>query len=244
MSADPPLTVAIEGRSSARDYAGGPVSTAALGELLYRAARVRSLITIPVAEGTAPDGGEEPQLSDRPYPGGGACYELELYVLISQCAGLPAGTYHYDPLGHRLEPVSADPASVESLRRCARTAVGADDSPPVLLTIAARFRRLSWKYEGVAYSLALMDVGVLIQTLYLVCTGMGLAPCAIGSVQADAAARAFGTDWRIEPSIAQFAVGSDPRTPGKPPGRRPANDADWHDRARALLPADSDTTNS
>ena len=39
----------------------------------------------------------------RPYRGGGALHELELYVAVNACDGMAPGLYHYDPLPHRLE---------------------------------------------------------------------------------------------------------------------------------------------
>jgi SagB-type dehydrogenase family enzyme len=236
--ADPPLTVAIEGRRSVRRYAAAAMTAAELGELLYRTARVRSMMTPAAGGHEHADAGDAPtaggELSDRPYPSGGACYELELYVTVGNCAGLPAGVYHYDPLGHRLEPVSSDPGTVHELLSGARVAAAMDDLPPVLITMTARFRRLSWKYEGLAYRLVLMHVGVLIQNLYLVCTAMRLAPCALGSVSIDTAARAFGTDWRIEPCVGQFIVGREPGDYNGDIGRRwNVNDAEWADLARA-----------
>jgi SagB-type dehydrogenase family enzyme len=221
-----------------RRYAAAAMTVAELGELLYRTARVRSMITLAAGgygdadDGDTPAAGDE--LSDRPYPSGGAGYELELYVTVGNCAGLPAGVYHYDPFGHRLEPVSSDPGTVNELLNGARVAAAMDDLPPVLITMTARFRRLSWKYEGLAYRLVLMHVGVLIQNLYLVCTAMRLAPCALGSVSIDTAARAFGTDWRIEPCVGQFIVGREPGGYDGDIGRRwNVNDAEWADLARA-----------
>jgi SagB-type dehydrogenase family enzyme len=149
--------------------------------------------------------------------------------------------YHYDPLGHRLEHVRADRAAVDELLGCARVAAAMDDPPQVLISMTARFRRLGWKYEGLAYRLVLMHVGVLIQSLYLVCTAMRLAPCAVGSVSIAAAAHAFGTDWRVEPCVGQFIIGRDPDASVRDTSRwRKVNDAEWADFARAALrlPAD------
>lgn len=206
---DPPVVVAMERRRSARRYGESPVTAVQLGELLFRTARVRSLIS------AAPDGIGPPDVpatgtpySDRPYPSGGACYELELYLTVSNCLGLAAGVYHYDPLGHRLEPVSADRAAADELLSAARMSAALDGPAQVLISMTARFRRLSWRYEGLAYRLVLMHVGVLMQNLYLACAAMGLAPCALDAVDIDVAARAFGTDWRTEPCVGQFLVGS------------------------------------
>jgi SagB-type dehydrogenase family enzyme len=256
-AADPALAVAMEGRRSMRVYGPEPVTAAELGAVLYRTARVRSLITPPagVGDAAAGDGGGDagagvgdagggggdagvgdPRLSDRPYPGGGACYELELYVTVGRCEGIAPAVYHYDPLGHRLELVNSDRAVVDELLDSAGQIAVMDVPPPVLITLTARFRRLTWKYEGMAYAVALMNVGVLIQSLYLVCTAMNLAPCALGSVRIDATARAFGTDWRLEPTMGQLMLGRFPDSHGGYAGRwEQVNDAEWADLARAWL---------
>ena len=53
---------------------------------------------------------------------------------------------------------------------------------------------MSWKYASIAHALTLKNVGVLQQTLYLVATAMGLAPCALGGYS-DTFATAAGTDY-------------------------------------------------
>lgn len=208
---DPPVVVAMEGRRSARRYAGSPVTAVQLGDLLYRTARVRSLVTATAGGHYPPDGpAMGTPYSSRPYPSGGACYELELYLTVGNCAGLARGIYHYDPLGHRLEPVSAERGAADELLSAARMTAALDGPAQVLISMTARFRRLSWRYEGLAYRLVLMHVGVLMQNLYIVCAAMGLAPCALDAVDIDVAARAFGTDWRTEPCVGQFLVGGKP----------------------------------
>ena len=63
------------------------------------------------------------------------------------------------------------------------------DSLQVLIIIAARFRRIAWKYASIAYALTLKHVGVLTQTMYLVATAMDLAPCGVGVGDSDLFAR-------------------------------------------------------
>jgi len=75
------------------------------------------------------------------------------------------------------------------------------------ITIAARFGRISWKYSSIAYSLILKDVGVLIQTLYLMATDLGLSGCAIGIVNIDLFAKMTGIEFHVEGPIAQLAIG-------------------------------------
>ena len=81
----------------------------------------------------------------------------------------------------------------------------------ILLVLAARFARVSWKYSAIAYALTLKNVGVLYQTMYLAATAMGLAPCAVGCGNADLFARAAGTDYYAETSVGEFLLGSKPR---------------------------------
>ena len=235
LAADPPLAIAMEGRRSVRAHGAEPVTADELGDLLYRTARVRALVTPGDQE---PQEGRDPRLSDRPYPGGGACYELEVYVTVGRCTGLARGVYHYDPFGHRLEPVDADAAVIDGLLSNAAERAMMDVAPQLLITLTARFRRISWKYEGLAYATVLKDVGVLFQSLYLVCTAMRLAPCALGAVRADATARALRTDWLLEPTVGQFILGRPPDAPAEYGWRwQPVNDAQWPDRARARLRA-------
>ena len=53
----------------------------------------------------------------------------------------------------------------------------------------------------------LKDAGGLLQTMYLVATGMGLAPCAIGGGNAECSAAAAGTAFWEESSVADFMLG-------------------------------------
>ncbi|MFC5832028.1 SagB/ThcOx family dehydrogenase [Nonomuraea insulae] len=197
LEAGPPFGAVLESRRSVRAY-GPPPTIADLGELLYRSARVKSL-----AEPTA----AEPYASSvRPYPGGGAAYELELYLLVRRCDSLDGGLYHYDPLGHRLTELEHRPGEAEATLARARQAAGGV-APDVLIIITARFRRLSWKYAGMAYATLLKNVGVLYQTFYLVATAMGLAPCGLGNGDSDLSARLLGLDWAEESSVGEFLIG-------------------------------------
>jgi SagB-type dehydrogenase family enzyme len=84
----------------------------------------------------------------------------------------------------------------------------------MLIILSARFSRLFWRYESVGYALLLKDVGVLLQTMYLVATAMGLAPCALGSGDSDCFARATGLDFREESSVGEFLLGGALETGG------------------------------
>jgi len=198
---DPPFTQVVEERRSVRATASEPLSLDELGEFLYRTARVRrqrrATPSLPY------------ETTSRPYPSGGACYPLEVYLAVSRCTGLARGLYHYDPRGHRLHPVAGGEVHIDDLLRDTRQPLGA--VPPVLVMLSARFGRITWKYRAMAYSVLLKDVGVLLQTMYLVATAMRLAPCAVGSGDAERSARALGTRFEEESSVGELLLG---RLPG------------------------------
>ena len=85
--------------------------------------------------------------------------------------------------------------------------MGASAAPQILITMAARFGRVSWKYSAIAYSLILKDVGVLTQTFYMMATEMGLGGCAIGSININLFAKMTGIAFYVEGPVGQFAIG-------------------------------------
>jgi len=62
-------------------------------------------------------------------------------------------------------PIAARAHELEAMLTAAEFAWTAPAPPQILITIAARFGRVSWKYSSIAY-VVLKDVGVLIQTFY------------------------------------------------------------------------------
>ena len=140
---------------------------------------------------------------------GGGLYELDLYAAIQACNHLVPGLYHYDPAGHRLIRLRGSTPDVSALLRDAAESTGTpEDTLQVLLILAARFPRVAWKYESIAYALTLKHVGVLYQTMYLTATAMGLAPCAVGVGDSELFARASGLDPLAEPAVGEFLLGS------------------------------------
>ena len=125
---------------------------------------------------------------------------------MDRCAGLLSGVYHYDPLAHALEPLAAASAASETALRLAHGANGGFVRPSILLVVTARFRRVSWKYKSIAYATILKNVGALYQTMYLVATAMGLAPCAIGSGNSDLFSEVLGNEYLEEGAVGEFML--------------------------------------
>src|SRR6185295_16230035 len=126
-----------------------PITLAELARFLDSAARVLSEWNS-VANF---EGGAEVSYSARPYPSAGSAYELELYLAVSNCEGLARGLYHYDAGGHVLVEIGVSAQQLQALSAAAEFAMDASGPPQVLITIAARFARISWKYSSIAYSL-------------------------------------------------------------------------------------------
>nr|WP_198428562.1 SagB family peptide dehydrogenase [Nocardia bovistercoris] len=200
---DPSLTAVIEDRISTRAFDdNAPMTVAQLGELLYRTARskgVRSEVD-----------GEE--LVAKPYPSGGSVYELELYPVVRNVAGLAPGMYHYDSHDHVLRPVAAaDSTAVAKLVKSTSATLADGAEPQVLIVMGARSGRIMWTYEQVSYAVILKHVGVLMQTVYLVATAMGLGACAQGFGDTAAFVTAAGVDELEECSVGSIIVGSPAR---------------------------------
>ncbi len=194
---DRPFTSVLEERKSKRAHSERPISARQLGEFLYRAARSRHVYK-----------SERGELGSRPYPGGGAIYELEIYAVVNSCRGVAAGLYHYRPDAHQLSRLSGQTPQVERLLEYARHTSQQPRRPQVLFVVTARFGRVMWKYQSMAYALVLKDVGALYQTMYLVGEAMGLAACALGGGDSDLFAQAAGLDYYAESSVGEFILGS------------------------------------
>ena len=122
-----PLSVeeAIGGRRSVREYRHGALTLAELGQVLW------------AAQGMTGGG-------HRSVPSAGALYPLEIYAVVGEVEGLPAGVYRYHPARHRLSMVGAGDKRAE-------VAAAALDQQWIseaqaCLVIAAVYQRTTTKY--------------------------------------------------------------------------------------------------
>jgi SagB-type dehydrogenase family enzyme len=194
----------LRDRHSVRDFDDAhPLTLAELARFLDTTARVLSEWK---SEANF-EGIPEIAYSTRPYPSAGSAYELELYLAVSNCEGLANGLYHYDAGGHALVAIEVAAQQLRAFIAAAEFAMDASGPPQVLITISARFGRISWKYSSIAYALILKNVGTLIQTFYLAATDMGLGGCAIGTTNIDLFAKMTGLEFHVEGPVGQFAFG-------------------------------------
>jgi len=192
-----PIGQVFAQRKSIREHGKRPITIQQLGEFLYHAARVKKIYMH-----------NEEEFTSRPYPGGGARYELEIYLVVHACEGLEQGVYHYHPGDHQLCIVSPLNKDAEKLLAGSKRSTGKEEYPQILFVFGARFQRVAWKYQSMAYALMLKNTGILYQTFYLVATAMGLAPCGVGAGDSDLFCKVFGTDYLKESSIGEFMLGS------------------------------------
>lgn len=195
-----PFSRVTEARRSVRTRGEQPLSAAQLGEFLYRAARVKEV------HPASREHGSPYEASIRPCASGGAMHELDLYITLSRCAGIEPGLYRYDPLAHELEHVADLGPRQKRLLADACVSSGLDTPPDVLITLAARFQRVAWKYQSMAYAVTLKNTGALYQQMYLVATAINLAPCGLGGGDSDLFAEAAGLDYYAETSVGEFML--------------------------------------
>lgn len=182
---DPSLTQVLESRRSLRTPAA-QLNLARLSEFLYRTAR-------------EVDG-------RRPYPTGGNRRELELYLNLFGCPGIDDGLYRYSPQRHGLERLEAPPRRRLGHSQATARSCAASGLPKAAILFASRFQRVSARYRSIAYALTLKHVGVLMQTMYLVATAMGLAGCAVGTGDTQSFEELTGLPFLEESAVGEFAL--------------------------------------
>lgn len=198
---DPTVTEAIEVSGSRGDYSADPVSVDQLGELLFRVSRVRWAGTTPVPGGTGR------AAADRPRQLTGGLFELDLYLSLDRCTGLPRGSYHYDADRHSLTLVNDSEAELAELLDLAGVAAGSTRRPPVLVTITTRMAKLAWMMDGLAYATTVRHVGALQQTLHMVATAMGLASRALAVSDGAIVDAALRLRFPVTVTVGELLVG-------------------------------------
>ncbi len=160
------LDSALAARRSVREFKPTPLTLAEAGQLLWAAQGV-----------TSPDGG-------RTAPSAGALYPLEIHLVAGNVEGLAPGVYRYDPKRHQLIPV----ADGDRRRKLADAALDQDwmVEAPALIAINAIYSRTSRKYGERAERYVHMEVGHVVENIYLEATALGLGTCMVGAFDDDA----------------------------------------------------------
>lgn len=155
-------------------------------------------------------GSPTPGTVRRPYPSGGALHSLEVYPVVPPGAvtGLDAGVYHYSAANHVLEHLAIDDAAWRLWMPGARAMALLQGAEPILLLVTSRLGRVQAGYRDIAYRLVLVELGCLMQTVYLVAQDLGLGACALGGVEyGQRLAELGGFDVLDEPLVGEMMVG-------------------------------------
>lgn len=198
---DPPFAAVVESRRSQRDFRGRMLSAGELGEFLWRVAGVREVNYKAGVDGSVRT------TTRRSYPSSGACYALEVYVLIAHCVGIRPGMYWYNSMDHVLCRVSHMGCPEREMANDAARRMGIDTEVPLLILLAAKFERIMRRYHGIAYSLLLKDVGCLMQAMYLSAAAMDLSACAIGTGNSRLFSLVIGAEECVLTTVGEFALG-------------------------------------
>ncbi|MDP4893657.1 SagB family peptide dehydrogenase [Cypionkella sp.] len=196
---DPTLSQTIEARVSVRPGARRPLNLQELGLFLWRTARITRIFDGGIGEFTA-----------RPYPSGGGSYEQDVWITAREVVGLMPGFYFYAAATHELLLVRPWNTDCEALIAQAVTAMAETTIPDAVLTLGARFQRVSWKYSGMAYATQLKNTGAIYMAFYMAATAMGLSPCGLGLGSIETFRRLTGSRIEVEGSIGEFALSGPP----------------------------------
>jgi SagB-type dehydrogenase family enzyme len=160
------LDAALAARRSVREFKSTPLRLAEAAQLLWAAQGM-----------TSRDGG-------RTAPSAGALYPLEIHLVAGSVEELAPGVYRYDPKRHQLAPLVAG----DRRQELADAALDQDwmAEAPAMIAIAAVYSRTSRKYGERAERYVHMEVGHVVQNIYLEATALGLGTCMVGAFEDDA----------------------------------------------------------
>ncbi|WP_048601943.1 SagB/ThcOx family dehydrogenase [Rubeoparvulum massiliense] len=150
--------------------------------------------------------GMDDPLYTRSYPSAGGLYPIDCYVISQYEMDLvPAGVYHYDVKGHRLECLQRGDVSKEipSLTNYTKEV----ENAALLILMTATFPRLSYKYGERGYRFALLEAGHMAQNLYLSATALDIGCMALGGFYDDGCNQLLDVDGINESVIYMLAVG-------------------------------------
>ncbi len=196
-----PLDDLCTRRVTCRNYdTSRALDAASFGAVLFRAFGARAV------DDYAPG----VKLLKKSAPSAGGLHPIGAYVLVRQVEGIAPGLYHYHPVAHALEALTA--LSEPDAAALALRALGGQTyfaEAHAVIALAGRFRRNFWKYRNhaKAYRSVILDAGHLSQILYLAATELGLGAFITAGVNELDIEHAFDLDPMEEGVIAACGFG-------------------------------------
>lgn len=146
----------------------------------------------------------------RTVPAGGARHPFETYLLVRQVEGLVPGMYHYLPMTHQLELLSAQEDPQALLDFAEESLCGQRWAAKANVVFYWSFvpYRSEWRYGIFAHKLIMADMGHVGENLYLACAALGLGTCGIGAYDQALCDKAFQLDGEEEYMVYTQTVGT------------------------------------
>ena len=146
----------------------------------------------------------------RTVPAGGARHPFETYLLVRQVEGLVPGMYHYLPMTHQLELLSAQEDPQALLDFAEESLCGQHWAAKANVVFYWSFvpYRSEWRYGIFAHKLIMADMGHVGENLYLACAALGLGTCGIGAYDQALCDKAFQLDGEEEYTVYTQTVGT------------------------------------
>ncbi len=146
----------------------------------------------------------------RTVPAGGARHPFETYLLVRQVEGLVPGMYHYLPMTHQLELLSAQEDPQALLDFAEESLCGQRWAAKANVVFYWSFvpYRSEWRYGIFAHKLIMADVGHVGENLYLACAALGLGTCGIGAYDQALCDKTFRLDGEEEFVVYAETVGT------------------------------------
>jgi SagB-type dehydrogenase family enzyme len=180
-------------RRSVRHYGTKPMTTAALSQLLWSTHGVT---------------GHAGKRELRNAPSAGACYPIDVYVVVNSVKSVEPGLYRYITEDHALLLLRPGDVGAEVARAALGQTMCRTASVTLLWTCV--FPRTTGRYGERGLRYVFMDAGHVGQNTYLAAGALGFGCCTIGAFDDDAMNRVVGVDGKVEAVVYGAAIGPHP----------------------------------
>lgn len=190
----------LEDRRTDYNYSGESMTLAELSTMLHHAAGVKG-------SGIAYNVRDFPK---RRFPSAGGLQPVDIMLAINDVEGVEKGMYYFDPVNHCLRRVDRG-----NLRgKILESTIFAEWMfyAPVVAFLTHDMARVRWKYGTRGYRFMHVDLGVMVQSLYLVGTALDFSTCAVAAFDDQAANKLLRLDGRERFVSLLFAFGPSPRS--------------------------------
>ncbi len=186
----PAVWQVLSARRSIRHYGDGPMPLEVLSQLLWSTHGITGRL-----------GPHEL----RNAPSAGACYPIEVHVVVNSVFNLKPGLYRYLTEDHALMLQRSGDVGLEMERAALGQRMCSQAS--VMFVWTAVMPRTTARYGERGRRYVLLDAGHVGQNMYLAATATGYGCCAIGAFDDDAMNEAVGVDGVIEVVVYAASVG-------------------------------------